>query len=265
MNDSGPARTGIIIAAYGTVIPEAKKGYAAFERRVRELYPDARIIWAYTSAKIRQRLEMRGAPVPSVSEALNTLIQEGITRVAVQSLHTICGEEYNLARMQSKEHGEKVKVTTGKPLLPDKRSFEKAALALRTYIPTNLPDDEAVVLIGHGSETPANATYAEFLNHARRHLPTLHLGTLSNTPGPETIARQLQEQGIRRAHLMPFLCVPGFHVREDIAGTKEDTWSTILRQHDIIPVASITGCTEHPPFLEIWLDHLKEAMDELDA
>ena len=52
------------------------------------------LIWAYTSNIIRTKLDRQGRHVPSVDEALNTLAEQGVSDLAVQSLHVMGGEEF---------------------------------------------------------------------------------------------------------------------------------------------------------------------------
>ena len=86
---------GILLAAFGATSPEAKCALSSLERRVRLRAPEARIVWAYTSAVLRSRLAALGEPFPSPSEGLMALRDAGATRIAVQPLHVVPGAEFH--------------------------------------------------------------------------------------------------------------------------------------------------------------------------
>jgi sirohydrochlorin cobaltochelatase len=93
--DKRPVKKGILLVAFGTSIPEAQEAFANIEEEVKEAFPDVPVRWAYTSKIIREKLAKQGQHLDSVAVALAKMKDENFTHVAVQSLHTIPGEEYH--------------------------------------------------------------------------------------------------------------------------------------------------------------------------
>jgi sirohydrochlorin cobaltochelatase len=86
----------------------------------------------------------------------------GFTQVAVQSLHTIPGEEYDYlveTARASRAAQRLEKVLVGRPLLSLPDDLEKAADAMIANFPQARKVDEAVVLMGHGTPHPGNSMF----------------------------------------------------------------------------------------------------------
>ena len=74
-----PDKRGILLAAFGTSVPEARQVYAQIEADVKARFPGVPLRWAYTSKQIRQKLLKEGRPVPSrfaASEEVLALAEE---------------------------------------------------------------------------------------------------------------------------------------------------------------------------------------------
>ena len=51
-----PAKTGILLVAFGTSVPEARASFDAIEAAVEKAYPGVDVRWAFTSNIIRHKL-----------------------------------------------------------------------------------------------------------------------------------------------------------------------------------------------------------------
>ena len=76
-----------------------------------------------------------------------------------------------------------------------------------------------VVLVGHGSDSPANAMYSQidYLLKAEGK-PSWHVGTIEGFPTIENVEKQLA--GVRNPNvlLVPLLYIAGNHQKDDIDG-----------------------------------------------
>ena len=88
-------KVGILLVAFGSTIPEAQVSFENIENKVKSAYPNIPFRWAYTSSIIRKKLAKMGKHLDSPEVALAKMSEEGFTHVAVQSLHTIGGEEFH--------------------------------------------------------------------------------------------------------------------------------------------------------------------------
>jgi sirohydrochlorin cobaltochelatase len=77
-----PAKTGIVLVAFGTSVPEAAAAYAAVEARVRAAFPELPLRWAYTSSAVRAKLARQGRSLDSLETALARM--EAVAQLATR-------------------------------------------------------------------------------------------------------------------------------------------------------------------------------------
>jgi len=257
-------KKGILLVAFGTSIPEAQVAFDNIERKVRQAFPNVPARWAYTSKIIRNKLAKEGRQLDSVATALAKMVDEGFTHVAVQSLHTIPGEEFHeLLRTTHAfrnmaggfEH-----VLVGYPLLAKEEDLMRVVDVMIHHIPAERNKKDAVVLMGHGTPHPSNAFYAALMYHFQQKDPNIFVGTVEGAPTIDDIKAALREQRIEKAYLMPFMSVAGDHARNDMAGDEENSWKSILTQAGISCVPILKGTAEYDDMVDIWIDHLRGAM-----
>jgi len=262
-------KTGILLAAFGCALPHAHADYGRFEEEARREHPGLEVRWAFTSNRIRAKLRSRGLHRPCVAEALAAMADEGFRHVAVQSLHTVPGVEYEWTVRQAMGflHPRKgfSDVSVGAPLLHAPSDFEAAALALADYLPPERREGEGVILAGHGAYHNAQAWYLAFESVLARTLPDVLVGTLMGRPGAAELGARFKERGIGRVHLLPFLCVPGHHVQVDLFGERPHSWASVLKGLGLDVVEVEHGTLRHEGFRRIWREHLAEAVARLDA
>ena len=254
-------KKGILLVAFGTSIPEAQKAFRNIERMAKAAFPGIPIRWAYTSSIIRHKLAKEGKQLDSVETTLARMMDEEFTHVAVQSLHTIGGQEYHDLRRNTYLFGEMAggfdRILLGYPLLATERDMQRVTEILLRVIPKGRRKQDAVVLMGHGTHHPSNAFYAALMYHLQRKDPNVFVGTVEGAPGIEDIKTILIERGIKKAYLMPFLSVAGDHAINDMAGDEEDSWKSILTRAGITCAPILKGTAEYDEIVDIWLDHLR--------
>ncbi len=263
-----PVKKGILLVAFGTSMPEAQIAFDTIESRVKQAFPGVPIHWAYTSSIIRKKLAVQGRNLDSVEMALARMMDQEFTDVAVQSLHTIRGEEYDdLERtVAAFIHlpGGFDRLVLGAPLLSSQADMDKVCRAVLENIPKERGKKDAVVLMGHGSPHPSNAFYAAMMFHLQRQDPLVFVGTVEGAPGIDDIAVMLKERNVKKAWLVPFMSVAGDHARNDMAGDEDDSWKSILSKEKIVAVPVLKGSAEYDNMVSVWVDHLKDAMKHLE-
>ena len=151
-------KKGILLAAFGSGTPQGQSTLRLFDERVRALFPDVPVRWAFTSVVMRNRLAAARKKTDSVQKALRKMWFEKYTHVAVQSLHSIPGAEYadllaDVEEMRAAEARPEgfVRATVGAPLLDSDDDIRRAAVALLTHLPPERVPGEACVFMGHGT------------------------------------------------------------------------------------------------------------------
>ena len=263
-----PAKAGILLAAFGAAIPEARTGFDLMETEVARRFPEVTVRWAYTAHKVRRKLAQRGYEHDSVAVALSKLHDEGVTHLAVQSLHTVPGVEYHWTLDQAEvyRHPRKgfLAVSMGGPLLHSAQDLARACAGLEGYIPAERTPDEAVVLVVHGTYHQGHQRYLDFQACAKGKEPLVFVGSLMGQPGCAKIEEQLRAAGVKRVWLLPFMSVPGHHVRVDMYGDRPGSWLSRLAAAGLNVRTRLTGTLEHGPFRALWLEHLEQAFRQLN-
>ncbi|NLX19982.1 MAG: sirohydrochlorin cobaltochelatase [Desulfobulbus sp.] len=261
----GPA---ILLVTFGTSVESAQGSFRTIERRVKAAFPGTEVRWAYTSKIIRQKLAKEGVAIDSPEMALARLMEDGYTKVAVQSLHMIPGAEFHEvninARLFEQMSGGFDKVTVSWPLLVSNETMEKTLKEVLTrVVPKERRSTDAVVLMGHGTHHPSDAIYSALMYMAQKMDPNLFVGTVEGAPSFDEIKEMLVEKKIRKAYLVPFMTVAGDHAMNDMAGDEPDSWKSGLAGAGIEAVPVMKGLAEFPAIADMWVEQLKKAMAEL--
>ena len=266
--DKAPARRGILLVAFGTSVPEAVQAIDSIKKQAEAAFPGVPVRLAYSSKIIRDKIAREGNIKKSPAQALADMAAEGFTQVAVQSLHSIPGREYDDIKataeaFQAMPKGIKM-VSVGRPLLYSFEDIAKAAEAILPCLPAHRKG-EAVLLMGHGTAHPANAAYAALQLALWKHDQNIFIATVEDTPGLDGVIPVLKRQGVRSVHLVPLMSVAGDHAHNDMAGTDADSWASRLTAAGIKSEAVLVGLGSRPAVAGLWIDHLRDAMKELDV
>jgi sirohydrochlorin cobaltochelatase len=260
-------RTGILLVAFGTTVPEARAALDAVDAAARTRFPGIEVRWAYSSRIVREKLAAEGLVFDSPAMALARMMDDGFTHVAVQSLHTIPGAEFHgLQRTVNAFSGLPKgidKVTLGLPLLAEPADVEACARAIADSLPVERKAGEAVILLGHGTHHPANIYYPGLQFSLNRLDPLVLVGTVEGTPSLDDVRAVLKERKVSKAWLLPFMAVAGDHAVNDMAGDEDDSWKSVLTADGVTCVPVLRGTAESPDFVRIWLDHLQAALERL--
>jgi sirohydrochlorin cobaltochelatase len=254
----------ILLVAFGTSVPEARKAFEVVEDRARKAFSGVEIRWAFTSRIIRKKLAKEGQRIDSPETALAKLMEDGFTHVALLSLHTIPGEEFHELHRNAHLFGQMAggfeKILLARPLLSSAKDMETVAQALLKRVP-NRKTDEAILFMGHGSaHHPADAIYLA-MNQVFQDLdPHAFVGTVEGTPSLEDLLPKLKARKVKKVHLVPLMSVAGDHARNDMAGDEADSWKSVLTKSGLACETILTGTAEYPEIVDLWLEHLRAAM-----
>ncbi len=266
LNAASTAKPAIVLAAFGTTT-EAFDTYKHFEEKVKERFPDYEIRWAFTSHKVRHKVaQEKGQKLNDLGTTLRELKAAGYTRVVIQSLHIVPGEEWEKKVVVESRKIPGLKVALGKPLLSSKKDQEQVLQALGSNFPQGLKG-LAVVLVAHGSPSAeGTAAYLAFNRLLRSHYPdqNVFLGTVEGKPTRKQVMEAVKKSNASSVVLIPFLFVAGEHVAKDILGDDPESWKSELLKQKAYRIEGITkGLGYQDGILDIYLDHLAQAMKSL--
>lgn len=257
-------KKGILLVAFGTSEASAKVSFQLIEAKVKKAFPGVDVRWAYTSHIIRHKLAGQGDSLLSPAQALAKMMDEGYTHVAVQSLHTIPGEEYHELAMTV--NGFKAmpggfdRLVLGFPMLGAQDTVAKAVDAIFATLPKARKANDAVVLMGHGTHHPGNIYYSAMNWQLQQKDPNIIMGTVEGYPELGDVIAWLKERKSGKVWLMPFMSVAGDHAKNDMAGDEEDSWKSRLTKAGFSCQTVLKGTAEYDEFVDIWVGQLAKAM-----
>lgn len=254
----------LLVVSFGTSYPDTRvKTIEACEKAMQAVCPERDFFRAWTSNMIRKKVANRDQMViDSPQEALERLIKEGYTDVAIQSLHVINGDEYEKITTELKKYESQFeKMVIGRPLLSSMADFDAVIEALEFQSP-KLEKDEYVVLMGHGSEHHTFAAYA-CLDHLfmDRELPFI-MGAVESYPEIDSVIKRLQQANGKKAHLFPFMIVAGDHATNDMASDEDDSWKSEIENAGIATECYLQGLGENQKIQALFAKHLTEAIEK---
>ena len=215
---------------------------------------------------IRRKLQKRdGIHIFDVSEAMEQMKADGIRRVVVQPTHVLNGIENDLMTSDAMAYREQFdQIVIGAPLLTSAEDNEKVIGAVARELHPG--DDEALVLMGHGTEHFSNAVYAA-LDYQFKDLgyPNIFMGTVEAYPTIRSLIKAVKACSLKRVLLAPFMIVAGDHANNDLAGNEEDSWKTRFEQEGFEVKCILRGLGEYPEIRELLLAHTETAVRQLGA
>lgn len=254
-------KTALLMVHFGTTYDETRsKTIDAINAKAAQTFPELTLREAYTSRIVIRRLKERGIVRETPLDALLRLRADGFTHVIVQSTTLLEGAEMeSLRREVASVEGFFEDIRVGAPLLYDVSDCAKVAeiLAARHADATDARKKAHVVLVGHGTYTPATATYSQmdYLFSVQGN-PLFHVATLEGYPTFETMLARLKAAGARRVTLVPLLFVAGDHVTNDIAVD----WKQALEAEGLQVDCRLEGLGEIPEIQDIYLDHIRYSL-----
>ncbi|MBU1003391.1 MAG: sirohydrochlorin cobaltochelatase [Proteobacteria bacterium] len=260
-------RKGILLVAFGSSRQEAHLSLRQFEDRVRSRFPDIPVRWGFTSGIVRGKLADKGKKTDSSDKALQKMLFERYTHVAVQSLHVITGNEYEALAADVKQFEDRsdgfASVSLGRPLIASEVDVPRVVRAIMSHLPPERKPGEAVVLMGHGTWHAGDSLYDTLYEAMQAEDSNIFVATMDGRLTIESVRDELLNRGMRMAWLVPLLALPGRHVQNDMCGTGPQSWVSILDAAGISTSCVVRGTAEYGEFADIWLDHLAEALDQL--
>lgn len=248
----------IVLAAFGTTT-SAWQSYTVFDEHIRAAFPGHEVHWAFSSRMVRDFSQQRhGRKGKGPGEILEELQARGFEWAVVQSLHLLAGHEFY--RLVEEVRACRIRTAMGLPLFwapEDYRAFLDD-LAPKLDAAGN---EDAIILVGHGTDHPSWATYLALQYLLSRQFGNqVYIGLLEGHPSRQEVLAAVVISGVRRVRLLPLMLVAGRHVQEDLAGP-EDSWKTSLEEAGLIVTLDATGLLHYPGVIKIFRDHIVNALN----
>jgi len=245
----------IILTAFGTTA-RAFSTYDQMDRIFRQRFPDHSIHWAYSSRMVRHALKKKKKLKDPV-ETARSLAQKGYEWVVIQSLHLICGHEFD--RLVTQRDEAPIRSSMGLPLLTSRKDYAAVANALSSILPRDT--NQAVILVGHGTDHPAWSAYPALESILRQHHgDRIFLGVVEGYPGLDHTLDRIKAAGFKKVCLVPFMLVAGVHFTEDLT-CEADSWQKTFERQGIEVTVVDQGIGHMEGITRIFCDHIYDALD----
>lgn len=262
-------KTALLVVSFGTSYEETRqKTIDRLEEKMAQSFPELDVKRAWTSSMIMRKIEKRdGIHINNVKEALEELVDQGYERVIFQPTHIIGGEEYHKIVMQMRKFVHKIELAgIGMPLLSYSEDYEKLCKSVMKYAGP-LGEDQALVLMGHGSQRHASDSAYAALDYRFKNLgyKNVHVATVEGFPVLEDAIKLLKDSQVKKVKLMPLMIVVGDHANNDMAGDDQDSWKNILAKEGYQVELIMKGLGEIAEIQDMYVDHAREVVDRLEG
>lgn len=257
---SKETKKAILAVSFGTSHNDTRKiTIDAIEKDMQDAFPAYSLYRAWTSKMIIKKVNSRdGVHIYTVKEAMEQMLQDGITDVLIQPTHVINGIENDLMKEDALAFQEQFhSISFGDPLL----TSEQDNLAVIDAITSEFKDltkDEVLVLMGHGTTHYANAIYAALdYTFKDKGYQNIFLGTVEAYPTMESLLKMVHAYQPKKVVLAPFMIVAGDHAKNDMASNEPDSWYSQFKAegYNVEPV--LKGLGEYPGIRKLFIEHLK--------
>jgi sirohydrochlorin cobaltochelatase len=286
-------KTAIILASFGTTVPEAVAAITNIQEKIKAAYPGVPVKVTFTSNIIRsvwkerqaeaQKWLDQGIPeeilyVKNIIATFGDLREEGYTDIVVQPTHMFFMEQsHDLASyvnaMRSirtiKPHWMPFqKIALGRPALGTvgaqydyHEDVAKAMESLAADAKMAKEKGAMLVYMGHGNDYWPTSIYGEAAKKMRELHPDLvtYIGVVEGYPGIDDVVRYMSHYDGGKIILKPFMIVAGDHAVNDMAGADEESWESVLKAKGFEVESVLKGLGRNDAFAQIFVDHIKDA------
>ena len=258
----------ILVVSFGTsYLDTLEKTIEKAEKQIRDNFSEYDIYRAFTSHKIIKKLkEKYEIFIETPEEMLEKLYENGYEEIIMQPLHMIPGEEFiyiNKIADSFKEKFEILKV--GRPIFYY-QGIEELPQDYSLFIEATkelYEENNAVVLMGHGTAHPANSVYgclqAVFEDEGYENV---FVTTVEGYPNFENVISRVKRKNIREVTLAPLMVVAGDHARNDMASDDKESLKSMLEAEGIKVNVYMKGLGENEKFNKLYINRIDDLIND---
>lgn len=246
----------IIMSAFGTT-SKAIATYTQLNNTIQDHFPKTEIKWAYSSRIITRELqEQKASTVLHPEEVFHQLVERGITKVVVQSLHLFPGTEFHSLLQSAGKSA--LECAIGRPLLTTPEDYDQVGEILRPVISKR--PNKAILILGHGTNHPIWTAYYCMEKILRRKFgDRIYVGVVEKYPDTAYIVDEIADHGFSEVCIIPLFLVAGMHYRRDIISDSASSWQSRLQSKKIEVESIDYGLGLYPGIENIIIRHITEA------
>lgn len=257
----------ILVVSFGTsYLDTLEKTIEKAEKQIRDKFSEYDIYRAFTSHMIIKKLkEKYEIFVDTPEEILEKLYEAGYEEVIMQPLHMIPGEEFIYINKIAEAFKEKFEVLkVGRPIFYY-QGIEELPQDYSLFIEATkelYEENNAVVLMGHGTAHPANSVYgclqAVFEDDGYENV---FVTTVEGYPNFENVISRVKRKNISEVTIAPLMVVAGDHARNDMASDDEESLKSMLEAEGIKVNVHLKGLGENEKFNELYINRIDDLIN----
>lgn len=255
-------KSALLVVSFGTAYEMTRKRtIEAIERDLADAFLQRAFYRAWTSGRIIKKLqETQGIHYDNVKEAMERMLQDGITDVLIQPTHMMEGKEYETTKETIVSYRDRFEeLRMGEPLLAKEDDLKELAKALEeTFM--DVKPCEMLAFMGHGSAYISFPVYELLEEQFKRDgFQNFCVGTVECEPGFGAVLQQVRDRKPDRVYLTPLLVVAGNHAVVDMAGDDPDSWESRLKSEGVEVTPIVRGLGEYEKVRDIYRKHAQNA------
>jgi len=212
-----------------------------------------------------------------MTQALERAVANGVETLVIQPTHLMHGAEYDELNEALDKYKDKFKaVVVAEPLLGEVGSdatvinADKEAVAKAVVSAAAVPEDTALVLMGHGTSHTAKVTYSQMQAQMNAlGYKNVFVGTVEGEPEEtscENVIAAVKAAGYKKVVLRPLMVVAGDHANNDMADPEDpESWIsqfTAAQAFDSIDT-QIEGLGRLADVEAIYVQHTQDAINSI--
>jgi len=281
----------LLVVSFGTSYNDSRaEDIRGIEDALQEAYPDWAVRRAFTAQIIINHVQARdGEVIDNMQQALDRAVENGVKNLVVQPTHLMHGAEYDEMTEALEEYQDKFEsVAIAEPMLgdvgddatvvnADKEAVAKAvtdaAVADAGFdsMEAAAEDGTAFVFLGHGTSHTAKVSYSQMQTQMEElGFANAFIGTVEGEPEDtacEAVIEKVKEAGYKNVILRPLMVVAGDHANNDMAGSEEDSWKSMMEASGAFESVDtqIAGLGRIDAVKDLYVEHTKAAIDSLET
>jgi len=256
----------MLVVSFGTSYNDSRDiTIGAIEAALQTAYPQYEVRRVFTSQIIIDKLKARdGLVIDNVTEAMDRLVADGVKDVFIQPTHVMSGYEYDDIISEIGAYADQFdSLKVGKTLLAEDGDYDRLITVITEETAAENEEGTAIVFMGHGTEHPANATYAKLQEKlTAAGFSNYFVGTVEGTPTLEDELALVEASGAKKVVLLPLMIVAGDHANNDMAGDDADSWKSRFEAAGYEVECLLQGLGQYAGVQQMIVDHVAETLAE---
>ncbi|NYB75033.1 sirohydrochlorin cobaltochelatase [Sedimentibacter hydroxybenzoicus DSM 7310] len=252
----------IVVASFGCSIKDSRERYIeTIENAVKGKYKNIDCFRVFTSEIIRRKMKREeNLDIHNMKSCLQKLKEENYTHVYVSVTHVVPGFEYEKVLRAVNEYKDSFEeIKTARTFLDDHMGEDEINV-IKSYIKTDLNDDEAVILVGHGTGHEAHKYYEQIEKLLRMDTSNIHIANIEGNPYIDDIMDKLKAEKYKKIYLYPLLIVSGDHALNDIGSDDVESIKSKIAANGINVEMFFTGLGENENAVNLFVGRLNEIL-----